>query len=282
MPELPEVEIIARKLNKLIVGKKIKEIEIFSEKSFGGESSQIIGQKIIEVSRRAKLIVFELSLEKYLLTHLKMTGQYVYQDEMGSIGGGHPTSDWAKNLPHKHTRVVLSFNDGSKLFFNDMRKFGWLRLHKSQEVAEIFAKLGPDINDKNLTADYLYGKFAKRRISIKQAMMMNKIVCGMGNIYACDSLNKAKLSPFRSASSLTKKEVAKLLQAMQAIILQAIKMGGTTFDGMYVGVDGQAGKYQNKILTYAREGKNCYNCESKIKKEKLAGRGTYFCPTCQV
>jgi len=281
MPELPEVETVVRKLRDLIVGKKISNIEVLNPKSFTGDKKRLVGSIVKDVRRRAKIINIVIDDDFYLLTHLKMTGQYVLQDGKNRSGGGHPTSDWVDNLPSRHTRVVFTFEDGSKLFFNDMRKFGWIRQHSKQQLDQVYAKLGPDVIETELTLEYLKSQLQRRTIPIKQAIMNNDILCGVGNIYACDSLNDSKISPFRPSKSLSDVEVKNLVFSMKKIVNMAIDRGGTTFDGMYVDVDGMAGSYQDSVLTYGREGENCYNCGSLIKKEKLGGRGTYYCPTCQ-
>jgi formamidopyrimidine-DNA glycosylase len=281
MPELPEVETVVNKLRNLIVGKKILNIEVLNPKSFTGNISQLEGQVIKDVRRRAKIINIVINEDLFLLTHLKMTGQYILQSGEERVGGGHPTSDWVNNLPSSHTRVILNFTNGDKLFFNDMRKFGWIRQHSKKQLDQAYAKLGPDVIEPELTLEYLKDKLQRRTIPIKQAIMTNEILCGVGNIYACDSLNDAKISPFRPSGSLSDSELIELISSMKKIVNLAIEKGGTTFDGMYVDVDGLAGSYQKTVLTYGREGKNCYNCGSLIKKSKLGGRGTYYCPTCQ-
>jgi formamidopyrimidine-DNA glycosylase len=281
MPELPEVETVVRKLKNLIVGKIILDIEVLNTKSFTGDKSKLVGSIVKDVRRRAKIINIVIDDDLYLLTHLKMTGQYVLQDGVKRVGGGHPTNDWVDSLPSRHTRVIFHFEDGSKLFFNDMRKFGWIRQYSQQQLDQAYSKLGPDVIEPELTLEYLKSQLQRRTIPIKQAIMINEILCGVGNIYACDSLNDAKISPFRPSKSLSDLELKNLIYSMKKIVNIAIDKGGTTFDGMYVDVDGMAGSYQDNILTYGREGKSCYNCGSLIKKEKLGGRGTYYCPTCQ-
>lgn len=282
MPELPEVETIAKKLKAVVVGRKIEEIQIFTPKTFQGDAQLLLSQEIVDVSRRAKIIEMVFANDYVLLTHLKMTGQYLFQNDGDLIAGGHPTNDWQEQLPGKHTRVQINFEDKSKLFFNDMRKFGWLRLVSAGSLETVYSALGPDIISPEVTTEYLLSQFKRRKMPIKQAIMLNEIVCGVGNIYACDSLNLAKISPFRPAQSLSREEVEILLSAMKVIIIKAIEHGGTTFDGKYVDIEGKVGSYQTKVLTYGREGKNCYNCGGTIQKTKLGGRGTYFCPDCQI
>ena len=285
MPELPEVESIRRKLTSILANRQIKQIEVLREKSFLAFptlSQEILNQTIIEVKRRAKILQIVLSGERDLLIHLKMTGQLIFIDVDGKrAGGGHPTADWINDLPTKHTRVILSFVDNSKLFFNDMRVFGWIRSPLKADVKKEFVNYGPDINDSNLTVDYLLDAAKKRQIPIKQFIMDNKVLCGVGNIYASESLFAVGINPTKPAKKLTKKEMNKLLKAMQEIIERSTQLGGTTFDGQYVGVDGFAGGFQNELKVYGRAGEACLNCGAKIEKIKQGGRGTFYCPVCQ-
>ncbi|HYD35640.1 MAG TPA: bifunctional DNA-formamidopyrimidine glycosylase/DNA-(apurinic or apyrimidinic site) lyase [Vitreimonas sp.] len=282
MPELPEVETIVRKLQQLLPGKHIVQVEKFHPKSFQGEHSMIEGAEIQQVSRRAKVINIHLNQNRHLLVHLKMTGQLIYLDDTVRVGGGHPTADWVQALPSKHTRVALSFADHSKLFFNDQRLFGWLKTVKSADLPLFFEGMGPDVIDPLVTPEYLAQIFKSRSVPVKQLIMDNTIMCGLGNIYACDALNVAQIHPLRPGKSLSFEEIERLLAASRKVLLKGIELGGTTFDGKYVDVDGMAGKYQSIVRVYGREGKPCLHCGTPIEKIQLGGRGTYFCPSCQV
>jgi formamidopyrimidine-DNA glycosylase len=281
MPELPEVETIARRLKQILPGKTIKSVNVHTIKSFVGSSSALHGLELTDVSRRAKIIRFHLPNNTNLLTHLKMTGQLIYVDEQQRVGGGHPTADFVKELPSAHTRITYGFDDDSKLFFNDQRMFGWMRVMGDDEVAALYSLLGPDINDDRADMNYLFTKLKNRSIPIKQAMMMNEIVAGVGNIYACDALNIAQISPFRPAKSFSRDELNRLLTATKKVIEEGIRLGGTTFDGMYVNVEGLTGTYQEGMRVYGRSGEKCYQCGGIIVKSKLGGRGTYYCSVCQ-
>jgi len=286
MPELPEVETITRRLSQVLPGKVVAAVDVHAEKSFFGKPSQLVNRKIITVSRRAKMLSIELDsthsdTQTFLLTHLKMTGQLIYVAGNERVGGGHPTADWTKDLPSAHTRISYHFTDGTALHFNDMRLFGWMKVLDNQQLQEHYEKLGPDINDSAITDTYLFAQFQRRRVPVKQVLMDPSVVCGVGNIYACDALNLARISPFRAANSLSFAEVSTLLAASQEVIDRGIDLQGTTFDGKYVTVDGMAGGYQEKGLAYSREGQPCYNCGSPIQKVKLGGRGTYYCGVCQ-
>jgi formamidopyrimidine-DNA glycosylase len=285
MPELPEVETVRRKLDELLRQRILQQVQVLRDKSFLGfsdASTELLQQQVVAVQRRAKILQIVLSGQRDLLIHLKMTGQLIFVDQSGErSGGGHPTADWVAQLPSKHTRVIFTFADGAQLFFNDQRVFGWIRSPRKQEVAREFAQYGPDINDPNLSVTYLLRQAQQRNIPIKQFIMDNAVICGVGNIYASESLFKIGLSPFMPARQVTKLQMTALLSAMQTIIARAIELGGTTFDGKYVGVDGFAGGFQHELQVYGREGLPCMRCARPIMKAKIAGRGTFYCSSCQ-
>jgi formamidopyrimidine-DNA glycosylase len=281
MPELPEVETVRQRLEQVLIGNTISQIQVLRDKSFQGQTQKVIGASIQAVSRKAKLLRLQLDNDLNLLIHLKMTGQLIFVSDDVKTGGGHPTADWVRNLPSKHTRVIIEFSDDSKLYFNDMRVFGWMRVLDDEQVLAEFNKYGPDVIDENFTAKYLQKKLANRTIAIKEAMMTNQIVGGIGNIYANEALFEAGIDPRRSAKSLNLDELRRLVTASKQVIRAGLEAGGTTFDGRYVDVDGLAGSYQNQLKVYDKEGEPCPNCQGKIKKIKIGQRGTYFCPQCQ-
>ncbi len=281
MPELPEVETVKRRLKDVLIGREIKQVEVLREKSFQGDTSKVAGAEIKAVERRAKLIKIKLSNGRYLLIHLKMTGQLIYVSDQIRVGGGHPTADWVHDLPGDHTRVIIDFKDNSQLFFNDMRVFGWIKVLDETDLSLELDKYGPDVIDDEFNADYLETKLKNRTIAIKQVIMIGQIVGGVGNIYASEALFAAGIDPRRSANDLSREEYERLVAALKQVIKEGVEAGGTTFDGSYVNVDGLAGDYQEELRVYGQEGKDCPECEGKIKKIKVGGRGTYFCPQCQ-
>ncbi len=281
MPELPEVETVKRRLNQVVAGKTIEDIQVLRKKSFSGQIESILNSKITAIKRQAKLIRFCLDNDKNLLVHLKMTGQLIYVSDEERIGGGHPTSDWIDQLPGKHTRIIFTFADESHLYFNDMRVFGWIRVLTDEQVEAEFDKYGPDANTDDFTTKYLQKALSNRTIPIKQAILIGKIVGGIGNIYACEALFEAGIDPRRPANQLSDQEYERLVLAIKKVLQQGIKSGGTTFDGSYVNVDGLSGNYQEKLKVYGREDEGCLRCSGKVKKIKISGRGTYFCPSCQ-
>lgn len=281
MPELPEVETVRRQLEKVILGKSLVHIEVLKDKSWSGDHQTVLHQPIIQVERRSKVLIIHLQNAYNLLVHLKMSGQLIYVDGEFRTGGGHPTDDWVQQLPSSHTRVVFTFDDQTKLFFNDQRIFGWIRVLSDEETAQSLSALAPDVIDRQITAEYLFQKAQRRSIPVKQFMMDNQIVAGVGNIYACDALNLAQISPLRPASTLSLLEVGRLLDAMREVVHKGIELGGATAHGKYVDVAGLAGKYQDVMRVYNKKGEPCPNCGAPIEKIKLGGRGTYFCPNCQ-
>lgn len=286
MPELPEVETIVKKLHQVLNNKVVLEIRVNRAKSFQGKSSEIAGKKIIKVSRRAKLIRFHFPNNVNILAHLKMTGQFIFVDKNNKLGGGHPSSDWVGDLPSKHTRIEIDLLDketnvSSNLYFNDMRVFGWLKVMSDEMVELEYQKYGPDINTQDASLEHFSSKIKKTSRNIKQVIMDNKIISGVGNIYACDGLNLAKIHPDRPANSLTIEEAKNLLKSLKKVIDLGIKLGGATISD-YKNVDGFSGKYQDAVRTYGREGQECKNCGSAITKTKIGGRGTFFCPNCQI
>lgn len=282
MPELPEVETVSKRLSSVLPGRIICSVKILRKVSFDGALQSLIGKQIQQVSRRAKLIRIHLPNKLNLLTHLKMTGQLIFIDQGKRVGGGHPTAAWVDALPTAHTRIIYQFTDGSTLYFNDMRVFGWMKLMTDDQVLEHYSHYGPDaLGDDKLTLEYLQQQLNKRRMSIKQTIMQNQIMAGIGNIYASEVLNVAHILPFRSANSLSTFEIRSLLFAVKQVLKAALKHGGTTFDGKYVDVGGLSGSYQFKLQVYGKAGKQCGQCGEKIIKKQLGGRGSYYCGSCQ-
>lgn len=296
MPELPEVESVVRSLRKFVVGEKIAEVELRREKSLP-QGEKYVRQKsrnciIIAVERRAKYIDLILQPERdsqnlpeklHLLTHLKMTGQLIFVggDEKKLAGGGHPTADWRAQLPGPHTRIIYTFDDGAHLYFNDQRVFGWMKIVDTKELAEIYACLGPDANTNDWSAKYLKEKLAKKRIPIKQALLDNKILCGLGNIYVAEALWAARIDPRRPAQSLSLTELEEIEHKVRAVLDRAIAAGGTTFDGRYVDARGERGNFTEQLQVYGRNEQTCHRCGQTLAAIRQGGRQTIFCPHCQ-
>jgi formamidopyrimidine-DNA glycosylase len=287
MPELPEVETIVRQLDGAIKGKKISKVEVLRDRMFVGNPDYLVGRKIEKVDRHAKMIVWHISGgDRVVMIHLKMTGQLIY-DGKNSVGkenhtvvGGHPTEDWVKKHPTKHTRVIVHFDDGSVLYFNDMRMFGWMKLITKDEFDKQMAKLPPDVNTKEFSKDYFRGVVKKSGRAIKLTVMDSDKVGGAGNIYANDALWLAKIDPRRRSKDLSDAEIDRLHDALKEVIDKGIKYGGASAVN-YVQITGVGGKYQDHFLVYNRDGQRCNRGDGVIQKTKIGGRGTFFCPHCQ-
>lgn len=287
MPELPEVETVRRGLANLIIGKVIVAETHDTEKGFPNAADDIkqflLGASVTDVRRRAKVLMIDLSTDYSLLIHLKMTGQLVFIGET-RFGAGHPNDSLINELPDKSTRVELSFEDGTKLFFNDQRKFGWMRLMPTLEIPNIsfMQKVGPEPLSADFTANDFIQRLARRpKTNIKAALLDQTVVAGIGNIYADESLWGAKIHPKRLVSSLTEDEMTLLYTEMRAVMNLAVEKGGSS-NSTYVNAEGKKGSYMNFARVFRREGLACPRCGATIEKSRVAGRGTHTCPVCQV
>lgn len=270
MPELPEVETIKRQLNRKIKGKKIKEVEIRLKKFVrpAPEEFQKIaeGKEIKSVSRRAKLLLFDLVGDYFMAAHLKMTGQLVFN---GAVG--------------KHSHVVYYFSDGTWLAHNDLRQFGFARLVLKAELIKFLSqhKFGPEPLAKEFTLDFFKELLAKKkRVKIKPLLMDQKFVAGIGNLYADEILFFARVRPARPAGTLKSNEIKNIHLGIREILTLAIKHRGTSAEN-YVDAYGRPGKFLPLLKVYQREGEPCVRCQGKVNRIKLANRSAYFCPKCQ-
>ena len=277
MPELPEVETIRRGLRGFILRKKITGIKVLCEKSFIGEP--VLG-KVKEIRRFGKALIIDLDNGMSLMIHLRMTGQLIY-DGKERYAGGHPSENFVVDLPNKQTRVILEFDDGV-LYFNDQRKFGFIKVIKTDEVEnEAFVKkLAKE--PWAMTAKELYEKLQRHAKSPVKAVILDQtVIAGVGNIYADEALYRAKIHPAEKAGNLSLKKTSDLLEAIKAVMEKSIDSGGSTMQN-YVKADGTRGNYLDLFAkVYHYDGKPCERCGTEIKKIKVAGRGTHFCPKCQ-
>lgn len=282
MPELPEVETIARRLAVKLIGRRILSVAVLRSKSWGGQTELVIGRQITVVSRRAKILSIEFDPSSVsILIHLKMTGQLIHVDQnKAKVGGGHPTADWIDALPGKHTRVILKLDDDSTLYFNDMRVFGWMKVVTEEEKNNELEAYGPDIIDSKISEDWFFEQLQKKSQSIKQVIMDSSFIAGVGNIYACDGLHLARIAPTQPAKTLNQGEAERLLISLQTVINRGIELGGATIQN-YKNVDGLAGKYQLERRVYARETEPCMVCGLPITRIKQGGRSTFYCSRCQ-
>lgn len=280
MPELPEVETIRRGLLDLIVGKKICKVEIFCDKSFVGEKSLVEGAEIAELRRFGKAMIIDLSNGVSIMVHLRMTGQLIFRGKK-EFAGGHPSDSFFEDLPNKQTRVEIDFDDGV-LYFNDQRKFGYLKVLPTAEVEQdsFIAKLGKE--PWAMDVSELYKKFQRKKNSCIKAVLLDQtVMAGLGNIYADEALHFAKVHPETLAGSLNMEEVTQILEGARLVMSESIESGGSTM-ATYVKADGTRGDYLQKFAkVFRREGEPCYNCGTEIIKMRVAGRGTHICPKCQ-
>lgn len=286
MPELPEVETVRRGLNDLIVGQEIKDIWIGWHKSFPNDLIQVknyvIQATIVKVRRRAKVLMIDLDTNYTLVIHLKMTGQLVYRGKNFIFGAGHPTDSLINDLPDKSTRVTISLDSGN-LYFNDQRKFGWIKLFPTLEVPNIdfMKKVGPEPLGEEFTPKVLEARLQKRKNSlIKAALLDQTVLAGLGNIYVDEVLFASKIHPETRVRDITYNQIKLLYKNIRNILTLSIEKGGST-DRNYVDAEGKRGSYLNFAKVFRREGQPCLVCGTEIIKTRVAGRGTHICPYCQ-
>ena len=287
MPELPEVETVRRGLQRLIPGRRITGVDFDVPKSFPNAAADVasflVGAEVIDVRRRAKVLLIDLSSDYSLVIHLKMTGQLVFRSPQQRFGAGHPNSSLVGKLPDKSTRVSLHFNDDATLFFNDQRKFGWMRLLPTIEIPQLdfFKKVGPEPLSEDFHWQDMQARLQRRPgTNIKAALLDQSVIAGVGNIYADESLWGARLHPSRLVKSLTGPEFRRLYTALRTVLQLSIDSGGST-DHTYVDAEGNKGSYLQFAKVFRREGKECPRCTTEIIKLRVAGRGTHICPHCQ-
>jgi len=287
MPELPEVETVKNGLQRLLPGKQVKSVDFDWAKSFPNAPEDVqqflLGSRVVVVKRRAKVLLVELSSKYSLVIHLKMTGQLVLRGKNERFGAGHPNDSLVGELPDKSTRVTFEFTDGSKLFFNDQRKFGWVRLMPTAEVPmlDFFKKVGPE----PLAADFTWQNMQERLLrrkntNIKAALLDQSVIAGVGNIYADESLWGAKIHPSTLVKDLSDAKFKLLHASLRDILELSISKGGST-DQHYVDAEGKRGKYLTFANVFRREGQPCPRCGTIIIKTRVAGRGTHICLNCQ-
>lgn len=288
MPELPEVETVKLGLIKYLVGHKILKVILNNPKVFTGDVKSIEGAKVKNVRRFAKVLTIDLDNNYSIIIHIKLTGQLIYRGpnlknpsvlSKKVIGG----------VPGKHTHIIFELDKKGFLYYNDLRRFGWVKVIKTADVetSSFIGKLGPEPFGKKegkpslLTEELFKSILSKSSRPIKIVIMDQEKIGGVGNIYATDALWLAKIDPKRPANSLTSKEQIELYVAILEVLKRGLKWGGAS-ELMFVTPDGKEGEYQNHTLAYGHQGEVCERChKAKFEKYFLGGRGTYVCPNCQ-
>ncbi len=270
MPELPEVETIKRQLEKQVLGSEIMELVVNDWRCFVAGDKGIEGEIIKELLRVGKYLFVRFESGRGLQIHLKMTGRVVIEQENKNMEYGEA----------KHTRVVMTLRDQRRIFYWDTRMFGYIKVLENVETeyGELKQKMGPEpweISDSELLR-----KLKKTGRAIKEVILDQTILAGVGNIYANDGLWLAGIDPRRTAKSLTTKEVAKLRQSLCVVLERGLATGGAS-DNSYVNAYGEKGSYQDEFLTYRRTGQSCKKCNELIKRIVVGGRGTWVCTRCQ-
>lgn len=272
MPELPEVETVKETLKRQVVGKVIEDVFVYHSNTIVEPlvslfMRQLKGQTILDITRRGKWLVFHLT-DYCLLSHLRMEGKYFIRGK--------------EEERMLHELVKFDFTDGSSLRYHDTRKFGKMYLVLKEKVndSKPFLELGPEPWSEMLTTSYLKGKYSKKKIPIKTALLDQGIITGIGNIYADEILFLSKISPLRPCSDLTKGELENIIYFTREVLEKAILKGGTTIRS-YTSSEGVHGLFQTELLVHSKEGEACPVCGTKIIKTKIGGRGTYYCSKCQ-
>lgn len=269
MPELPEVETVRRKLEEVVLNKEIKDISIFYERIIRKPDPEafkkfLIGKEFIGVERKGKHLIFKLN-NKVIVSHLRMEGKFNY------VLSSEPFN--------KHDHIIFHFDNGYDLRYNDVRKFGTMDLVNNENEVSSVDELGLEPMDPNLNKEYLKDLLSKKKTNIKQSLLDQSIIAGLGNIYVDEVLFDSKILPTRNANKLTDNEISSLIVSVNKIISSAINLGGSsirTYNSL-----GVKGSMQNLHKVYGKNGQNCPNCNNNIEKIKIGGRGTHYCPKCQ-
>ena len=273
MPELPEIETVKRTLTPLLPGRRITAVRVLKPEVVAYPSPQTFAARLEgatfgELARRGKYLLMSLDSGDTLIAHLRMTGRFLYAP-----------ADYEQK---PHTHVILSLDNGNELRFSDVRRFGrlWLIPAGSEDTVSGIHKLGPEPLSAACGAAYYRDKLAGRRINIKQGLLDQSVVAGLGNIYVDEALFQAGLDPRRPAGQLTEAEWQALAQAIPQILQKAIENNGTTFRD-YLDGEGNAGHNLPNLQAYGRAGQPCLKCGTTMERLVVAGRGTTFCPKCQ-
>lgn len=287
MPELPEVETIARQLQAVMPQSRVTAIQIGLPKMIKLPLAKfrrgVLRSRVIRVHRRAKLLLIDLSSKQTIIIHLKMAGQLIFRSKTGRLKvGGHPIPKGTENLPNKYSHVIFVTTKGT-LFFNDQRQFGFVKLVPTDALERWLEDEG--YGPEPLTDDFTLAVFEqilkRHRVKrVKPTLLDQTVIAGIGNIYADESLFYARVRPTRRIKTLSPRERKDLWRGIRHIMNLSIKHKGTSADA-YRTATGQKGEMLAFLRVYGRDGQPCKRCDGVIKKITLAGRGTHYCPSCQ-
>jgi formamidopyrimidine-DNA glycosylase len=283
MPELPEVETIRRIVERELGGRTVERVEVRLPKLLRDSPlpglEPLVGRSVLGARRRAKVLVIDFSGGLSLMAHFKLAGQLAVEHEDGIRHvAGHPVPDPAGPYPHKTTHVEVRLSGGTVLYLSDVRQFGWLRLMPTNEVEAALAafNFGPEgVGPAMISVDELAARLARRSIPIKQALLDQRVLAGLGNIYVDEALHYARLYPLRPANSLTGEELARLHPAIAWALERGIEQGGAKI------IHNRAYPRDGFPQVHGRSGEPCPTCGTSIVKIRVGARGTYLCPTCQ-
>jgi len=285
MPELPEVETVRLQLLHKVRGKTIDQVTVYHRKTVAHDKTigrKLKGLAIAGIDRVGKLLIWHFTdSAHHLLAHLKMTGQFLYVDSKQTVsGGGHTLSPTDTSLPNRHTRVAFHFVDGTTLYFNDMRLFGYTKIATPAQVAAAKSKFGPEPHDETFSVDNFITGVRKRSAPIKAILLDQSFVSGLGNIYVDEALFRAGIRPTARGNTLSKPRLQKLAQAAGNVLRESIAVGGTTFQH-FADTGGERGNFTDYLRVFGKQNTPCRVCGAMITKIRCAGRGTHYCPTCQ-
>jgi formamidopyrimidine-DNA glycosylase len=276
MPELPEVESLRRILARTAVGRKIVSVRIgekrLRRRVVANFADAIVGRRIVKLSRRAKYLIVELDGDHVMLVHLGMSGSLTHRRD----------GFRADDFDPRHDHIELLLDDGSRLVYNDPRRFGMVRLVERATLASTaeLKGLGPEPLSREFSADYLAAKARRRTAAIKNLIMDQRIVAGIGNIYASEILFLSGVRPTRKAGRVTRNEIEKIVANTPIVLRAAIGRNGTTFRS-YRDSRGQPGRFAERLRVYGREGEPCYTCSTPIRNVVVGQRASFYCPKCQ-
>jgi formamidopyrimidine-DNA glycosylase len=288
MPELPEVETVRLGLSAALEGRRLARVTAkrpdlriaFPEKF----AARLTGRCVTQLRRRAKYLLLDLDRGETLIMHMGMSGRFTIHGARAPVKPGgfhHKTADDGSG-EGKHDHVVFETDEGTRIVFTDHRRFGLMMLAETATLQShaLFAGLGPEPLGENFTPALLSASLMGKRTPIKSALLDQRVVAGLGNIYVCEALFRARISPKRLAASVAGARAMRLVPAIKAVLGDAIKAGGSSLRD-YAKADGELGYFQHHFAVYGREGKPCPFCRGTIKRIVQAGRSTFYCPSCQ-